>query len=222
VKTSAHVLAKKSPRFRRVRRAGRTATLDLTGSWEISLTDPATAPAWQPINLPDTLDDAGLGRPLELDPALTPQVLTRLQRKVTHIGPAWYRHTVEIPAAWSGRSITLKLERVPWESRIFVDGHDGTASRGRGFVLRPGRCRQQREDDKAAADGNSARRSGHSLKRRKETRSPPTGNSLGSLANKRAKPSMDADGRMEWLRRGFRGAVHAGQSCNRGGGAVNS
>jgi hypothetical protein len=104
--------------------AARAATLDLAGAWEVSLTDPATAAKWQPIKLPGTLDDAGLGAPLILQPALTLQVLTRLQRKFTHIGPAWYRHTVEIPAAWSGQSIALELERVLWESRVFVDGRE--------------------------------------------------------------------------------------------------
>ncbi len=98
-------------------------TLDLAGTWEVSLVDPASAPArWQPIRLPGTLDDAGIGEPLALEPELTLPVLTRLQRKVTHVGPAWYRCTVEIPADWKGRTIVLELERVLWESRVFIDG----------------------------------------------------------------------------------------------------
>lgn len=100
------------------------ATLDLAGPWEVSLNNPATAGNWRPITLPGTLDDAGLGEPLALKPELTMPVLAHLQRKVTHIGPAWYRHAVEIPAAWSGRSITLELGRVLWESRVFVDGRE--------------------------------------------------------------------------------------------------
>lgn len=102
----------------------RAATLDLAGSWEVSLTDPAATAEWKPIKLPGTLDDAGLGEPLDLAPALTPQVLTRLQRRFTHVGPAWYRRAVEIPAAWAGQSIALELERVLWESRVFVDGRE--------------------------------------------------------------------------------------------------
>jgi hypothetical protein len=102
----------------------RAATLDLAGPWEVSLTDPATAPAWQAILLPGTLDDAKIGTPLVLKPELTLQVLTRLQRRTTYIGPAWYRRTVEIPAAWAGQKILLELERVLWESRAFVDGRE--------------------------------------------------------------------------------------------------
>ncbi|MBC7369864.1 MAG: glycoside hydrolase family 2 [Undibacterium sp.] len=103
---------------------GSAATLDLAGPWQVSLTDPATAPAWQAISLPGTLDDAKIGTPLTLKPELTLQVLTRLQRRVMHIGPAWYRRTVEIPTAWSGQKIYLELERVIWESRVFVDGRE--------------------------------------------------------------------------------------------------
>lgn len=106
--------------------AARAATLDLAGPWQVSLTDPAAAPVWQPISLPGTLDDARIGTPLALKPELTLPVLTRLQRRVTHIGPAWYRRTVDIPVNWVGQKIVLELERVLWESRVFVDGREAS------------------------------------------------------------------------------------------------
>ncbi len=35
--------------------------------------------------------------------------------------PAWYQKKVNIPASWAGKNITLYLERVHWQSTIWVD-----------------------------------------------------------------------------------------------------
>ncbi len=108
-----------------VAQCARAEDLSLAGTWKVSLREPRTTPAtWQPIALPGTLEDAGIGEPLTLKPELTLPVLTRLQRKHTYVGPAWYRREVTIPTAWAGHRITLELERVLWESRVFVDGRE--------------------------------------------------------------------------------------------------
>jgi hypothetical protein len=99
-------------------------SLDLSGAWEVSLKAPPATSAWQQIRLPGTLDDNQLGTPLTLKPELTIPVLAHLQRRFTHIGPAWFRRSVDVPAHWAGKAITLELERVLWESRIFVDSHE--------------------------------------------------------------------------------------------------
>ncbi len=103
---------------------GRADSLDLAGPWEVSLAEPGPASIWEPIRLPGTLDDHQLGAPLALRPELSIPVLAHLQRRFSHIGPAWFRRSVEIPPHWSGKSITLELERVLWESRVFVDGRE--------------------------------------------------------------------------------------------------
>lgn len=103
----------------------RSAELSLAGAWEVSLSEPRDPHApWQTISLPGTLDDVGIGEPLSLKPELSLRVLTRLQRKHMFVGPAWYRRDVTIPADWAGRRIFLELERVLWESRVFVDGRE--------------------------------------------------------------------------------------------------
>lgn len=102
----------------------RAEDLDLSGPWDVSLEDPKAAPTWHPVQLPGTLDDHQLGVPLALKPELTVPVLAHLQRRYAHVGPAWYRRSVEVPAAWAGKRITLELERVLWESRVFVDGRE--------------------------------------------------------------------------------------------------
>ena len=105
--------------------------LSLAGTWQVTLQPPATGsntstttatPAWRDIRLPGTLDDAGIGEPLAKQPELTREVFARLQRKHSHIGPAWYKREVVIPESWRGKQIILELERVLWESRVFIDG----------------------------------------------------------------------------------------------------
>lgn len=39
-----------------------------------------------------------------------------------YVGPAWYQKKVAIPKDWQGTKITLKLERVHWESQLWIDG----------------------------------------------------------------------------------------------------
>jgi hypothetical protein len=103
----------------------RADTLSLAGAWEVSLHEPGTTEAaWQSIALPGTLDDAQIGEPLALRPELNMRVLTALQRRHTHVGPAWYRREIIVPPAWAGRRLVLELERVLWESRVFVDGRE--------------------------------------------------------------------------------------------------
>ena len=102
----------------------RAESLDLSGPWEVSLADPKASPAWQPVRLPGTLADFQLGASLTLKPELTVPVLVHLQRRFTHIGPAWFRRSVDIPTRWTGKCITLELERVLWESCVFVDGRE--------------------------------------------------------------------------------------------------
>ncbi|MCU7551188.1 beta-glucuronidase [Chitinophagaceae bacterium LB-8] len=41
-----------------------------------------------------------------------------------YVGPAWYQKEVTIPATWKGRRITLFLERVHFQSRVWVDGKE--------------------------------------------------------------------------------------------------
>ena len=104
--------------------------LDLSGKWTVKLDSASVGvqEKWflneftQTIQLPGTTDKAGLGKPNTLKPELKmPQVLY-LTRKNSYIGAAWYSRNIVIPANWKNKSVLLKLERVLWESRVWVDG----------------------------------------------------------------------------------------------------
>lgn len=105
--------------------------LDLSGEWLYRL-DPdsvgesnawfAQQPVENTVHLPGTLDDAGIGAPLQHVPALDIATLSALHRKSNYVGPAWYQKKVSIPEDWNGKHIELELERALWETTVWVDG----------------------------------------------------------------------------------------------------
>lgn len=104
-------------------------TLTLAGEWEVTF-DSGDAGSHRMLTrkfsdkiiLPSTTDQAKLGDSLTIKPSLQRESLYQLARKHKYIGTAWYRRTVTIPADWQGKRIELMLERVLWQSRVFVDG----------------------------------------------------------------------------------------------------
>jgi len=103
--------------------------LSLAGSWGFAgdPDDVGVSERWffrtldaDAITLPGTTDDLGYGTPHGLQPELPREVLRVLARKHSYVGPAWYQKTVTIPEAWAGRAIVLSLERVMWETRVWV------------------------------------------------------------------------------------------------------
>ena len=114
------------------------AQISLTGSWEVKLdsTNIGANENWaknkfkgSEITLPGTLDDAEIGTESTLEPAMNNYVLSNLTRKFQYIGKAWYQKEIEIPSSWKNKSIALNLERIIWESSVYIDGElVGTAN----------------------------------------------------------------------------------------------
>lgn len=101
-------------------------TISLAGKWKVAL-DPDSIyynnnklPDEFPyqLHLPGTTDEAGIGkRAIDSEYGI-------LTRRYKHIGPAWYEKFVEIPGSWFNKNIVLYLERVLWESTVFIDGRE--------------------------------------------------------------------------------------------------
>jgi beta-galactosidase len=124
--------------------------MNLAGSWRFRL-DPQDAgerEKWQTtvlperIKLPGTTDEAGYGTPTT---GSDPGTLTRVFK---YYGPAWYQRDIIIPRTWQDKEVDLFLERVLWESKVWVDDdYAGTLDslntphRHRLGRLRPGRHR---------------------------------------------------------------------------------
>src|SRR5687768_1065672 len=107
--------------------------ISLAGSWTVKLDPQKTGEQqqWynqlfeQKINLPGTLDDAGIGQPATVsDDGLNREVLLHLTRKHSYIGYAWYSKEINIPARWQGKDIGLLLERVIWNTKLWIDGKE--------------------------------------------------------------------------------------------------
>jgi hypothetical protein len=97
------------------------------------------------IQLPGTISQTRKGTPLGMEPVLpTPasenlnpkrglsfgrdksvlesSPLAHLYQRFSYVGPAWYRRTFDIPKTWTNKDVQLVLERVIWESRVWVNG----------------------------------------------------------------------------------------------------
>ncbi len=104
--------------------------IDLSGEWEVALDslDRGVTEKWYGsafpgrINLPGTLCDAGYGDPCKLKPTMEKEVFLNLKPKFSYIGPAWYRKECLIPEEWKDKHILLTLERVLWDSQVWING----------------------------------------------------------------------------------------------------
>lgn len=68
------------------------------------------------ITLPGTLDEAGYGT------KTSKSNYGVLSRRYQYIGPAWYNRDIVIPSNWSNCDVVLYLDRVLWQSQVWVDG----------------------------------------------------------------------------------------------------
>ena len=104
--------------------------MDLSGEWEIALDslDKGISEKWymesfpDKITLPGTLCDAGYGTPCTLEPTMDKEIFLNLKRKFDYLGPAWYKKECFIPAEWNEKDVFLTLERVIWNSQVWING----------------------------------------------------------------------------------------------------
>ena len=104
--------------------------LDLSGKWTVKIdsTDVGEKEGWTNqlfktnIMLPGTLDDAGLGKANTLESSLSKPQILHLTRQNNYVGAAWYSKKISIPANWKEKDMILMLERVLWDSQVWVDG----------------------------------------------------------------------------------------------------
>ncbi|MCP5548079.1 MAG: glycoside hydrolase family 2 [Akkermansiaceae bacterium] len=112
----------------------RSESIDLAGRWKLHLDSkpgllvpagevlpsPAELAFDDSIDLPGTTDLARKG------PRVTAPVPHEyhLNREFNFIGPASYARRITIPADWRDREVELFLERVMWQSRVWIDGRE--------------------------------------------------------------------------------------------------
>jgi F5/8 type C domain/Glycosyl hydrolases family 2/Glycosyl hydrolases family 2, sugar binding domain len=107
--------------------ASAAETRSVAGLWRVKL-DPGRvgeAEHWYErdiggaITLPGSTDEAKLGTPSQVKPSLD-----GLYRLYPYEGPAWFQYEVIVPGSWKGKRVSLMLERVHWETKVWVDGKE--------------------------------------------------------------------------------------------------
>jgi hypothetical protein len=103
-------------------------TIDLSGTWKVRLDTSHALFRQNPdmcrmdgdIRLPASLAEQGFGYKTDGSDfgVLTPEY--------KYIGKAWYSRDIDIPGNWEGKNIEIFLERVLWESRVFINGKEMT------------------------------------------------------------------------------------------------
>ncbi len=105
--------------------------VDLSGQWQFQLDpdDVGIEEQWfdqglgDTIELPATTAAAGKGRASTVELNLEAETLKRLVQRHPYLGAAWYRRSVVLPEGWTREGTILYLERVLWESRVWINGH---------------------------------------------------------------------------------------------------
>ena len=92
--------------------AARTV-LDLSGIWDFRLDE---RDPWQPIAVPASYNDQKADR-----------------RFRSHVGFAWYRTNLTVPAVLAGQRLTLRFDAVTHDAEVFLDGQPLCSHRG-GFL----------------------------------------------------------------------------------------
>lgn len=80
------------------------------------------------IAIPGTTDEAKYGE------KTTGSDFGILTRAYKYYGPAWYQREITIPSEWKDKRVFLNLERVMWESKVYLDDkeistHDALSTR---------------------------------------------------------------------------------------------
>lgn len=95
------------------------------------------------VSLPGSLQQQGIGDPVTVDTAWTGSIIDQsfftedryapyrdgedvsvpfwLQPRVYYRGAAWFQREIHVPDEWDARSVELELERVHWESTVWLD-----------------------------------------------------------------------------------------------------
>lgn len=133
---------------------GNGSSMPLSGNWHIKLDpdNKGIKQQWyksrftDPVQLPGSLQSQGLGNEVSPDTAwwngklngvwATSPVYEKyrqpgnfknyefLQPKKHYLGAAWYAKEFTLPANWKNKRIVLFLERVHWQSTVYVNGRE--------------------------------------------------------------------------------------------------
>ncbi|UQZ37729.1 glycoside hydrolase family 2 [Paenibacillus sp. PK3_47] len=108
-------------------------TLNLEGIWKYALDpgDKGETERWYApqlfqtqgnVRLPGTLTLNGIGDVQEWSDEMNRESVRSLRQRYAYYGAAWYEYETSVPEEWAGRQFRLFLERVMFQSTLWVNG----------------------------------------------------------------------------------------------------
>lgn len=93
-------------------------SMDISGTWKFEMTAKEEASTLnETVKLPGSMDENKKGN------SNTANITQHhLNRDYVYVGPATYQREITVPANWSGKNITLNLERTK-KTRVWLDGN---------------------------------------------------------------------------------------------------
>lgn len=110
-----------------------TYLIDLAGQWDFQLDpeDTGFKSKWymgelanKGFCLPGTTNENKQGEPLKMDPVLAKETVKCLRQKYRYVGAVWYQRSIKIPLEWNEKRIVIFLERVMYQSILWIDGNE--------------------------------------------------------------------------------------------------
>src|SRR5215217_2574741 len=104
------------------------ASLDLNGGWTFALDpeDRGVREGWfkreqdGAVKVPGSWEEQGYGeRP--------PEQIGGWTKRRSYEGAVWYVRTVEVPPEWNERRVWLQIDRVNWQTGVWVNGEPAGA-----------------------------------------------------------------------------------------------
>jgi hypothetical protein len=108
--------------------------LDLSGRWGYCLDagDEGVADQWFQtgqfpktgyVQWPGTLTTNEIGEQIDYGLELNTETVRCLRQRHRYIGAAWYERRIEVPADWKGDRVQLFMERVMFQSSVWLNGY---------------------------------------------------------------------------------------------------
>lgn len=94
---------------------------NLSGEWNCKLSLEDKPANIYKVKLPGTTAENKIGKPLSLETTLTKEAVKNLKQKYSYIGEAVYERVINIPEAFREKVILLFLQRVMFQSKVFID-----------------------------------------------------------------------------------------------------
>jgi hypothetical protein len=115
------------------RKEALNTVISINGEWNYQLDpeDKGISEKWYDtvisntgFKLPGTTNENCVGEKLKMEPILSKETVNCLREHYKYTGAAWYQRQITIPEEWQNKRVVLFLERIIFQSRVWIDGKE--------------------------------------------------------------------------------------------------